>query len=168
VTAAAWCGFALGPDCDGDLDPRAEADAGAAEYRLTVEPSSAELIDAVLGGLRQFNVERSGPDRGEQLIAVLRFGREEVVGGACGVLWGAVLEVMYLWLREDLRGQGRGRQLLLALEREAVARGCTIAFLSTFSFQAPEFYKKMDYEPFAEIEGFPDGVTQVYLRKSLL
>jgi GNAT superfamily N-acetyltransferase len=160
-----WFGFALGPDYDRGLDTRDGAE--ASECRLTVEPSSPEVIDAVLGGLRRFNVERAGIDKSERLAAVLRVGEDEVVGGACGVIWGAVLEVEYLWLREDLRHRGRGSRLLLALEREAAARGCTLAFLFTFSFQAPEFYKKMGYEPFAEIEGFPGGVSQVYLRKNL-
>jgi GNAT superfamily N-acetyltransferase len=157
----------LTPDCDGDLGVRDGAGSREPECILTVEQPSPEVIEAVLSGLRRFNVERAGTDKSEQLAAVLRVGEDEVVGGACGVIWGAVLEVEYLWLREDLRRRGRGSRLLLALEREAAARGCTLAFLFTFSFQAPEFYKKMGYEPFAEIEGFPGGVSQVYLRKSL-
>ena len=74
------------------------------------------------------------------------------MGGAQG--WAALgwLHIEILWLREDLRGEGLGRQVLEATEAEAKRRGCKFSKLETFSFQAPEFYKKNGYAVFAELE----------------
>jgi len=38
-------------------------------------------------------------------------------------------------------------------EAEARKRGCSNATLNTFSFQAPEFYRKLGYRIVATIEG---------------
>jgi GNAT superfamily N-acetyltransferase len=44
-----------------------------------------------------------------------------------------------------MQAPGRGERLLAAAEREAAARGCTSAFLDTFSFQAHGFYERCGY-----------------------
>ncbi|WP_272899885.1 GNAT family N-acetyltransferase [Tolypothrix bouteillei] len=43
---------------------------------------------------------------------------------------------------ESFRGEGYGDALLATAEQEAVKRGCQYVYLDTFSFQAPEFYRK--------------------------
>ena len=70
-------------------------------------------------------------------------------------------------MTESLRGRGHGRQLLAAAEHYAVERGCTRAWLTTFSFQAPEFYPKLGYEPFAVLEDHPLGHRHHFLQKRL-
>ena len=54
-----------------------------------------------------------------------------------------------LRVAEPFRGHGHGRQLLAAAKRYAIERGCTRAWLTTFGFQAPEFYPKLGDETFA-------------------
>ena len=53
-------------------------------------------------------------------------------------------------------------------EAEALARGCLVALLDTFSFQSPEFYRKQDYGTVVVINGYPDGVTKLLLEKPLI
>ncbi len=53
-----------------------------------------------------------------------------------------------MWGREDLCGQGFGRQLLEKAETEARQRGAKHVYLNTFSFQAPAFYEKSGYAEF--------------------
>jgi ribosomal protein S18 acetylase RimI-like enzyme len=72
-----------------------------------------------------------------------------------------------LWLDEDYRGRGLGSDLLRQAERQAVARGCRRACLSSFSFQAPDFYLRQGYEIFGQLEDYPDGETLFFLRKVL-
>ena len=72
-----------------------------------------------------------------------------------------------MWVREDLRGQGFGRQLLKLAEEEARLRGAKNAYLDTFSFQAPAFYKSLGYQEFGRLDDFPDGHTRFFLTKSL-
>ena len=35
-------------------------------------------------------------------------------------------------------------------------RGCGLVYLDTFTFQAPEFYRRLGYGTLCTIEGFPD------------
>ena len=49
-------------------------------------------------------------------------------------------------MKEDLRGQGIGSQLLQQAESEAKKRNCRFAFVNTYQFQAPAFYQKQGYK----------------------
>jgi len=72
-----------------------------------------------------------------------------------------------MWIKEEFRGQGYGRQLLKLAEDEARALGAKRAYLDTFSFQAPDFYKKFGYEIFGELKDFPEGHQRHYFTKEL-
>jgi len=52
-------------------------------------------------------------------------------------------------------------------EVEARKRGARYAYLDTFDFQAPEFYKKYGYEVFGVLEDFPSGHTRYFMKKQL-
>ena len=47
------------------------------------------------------------------------------------------------------------------------AAGAHSAFLETHSFQAPDLYRRLGYEPIAEIEDYPPGGSQLIMRKRL-
>ena len=136
--------------------------------RVSVEPHAPEsLRQHVRDHLDTFNVAVTGLAEYHTLSVFLRDEHEEVLGGLLGNIWGGWLHVAFLWVAEPLRGRGYGRQLLEAAERYAVQRGCTRAWLTTFSFQAPEFYPKLGYETFAVLEGHPDGHRHHFLQKRL-
>jgi hypothetical protein len=52
-------------------------------------------------------------------------------------------------------------------EAEARQRGAQHAYLDTFSFQAPGFYKKHGYQVFGELQDFPPGHQRYFLTKQL-
>jgi ribosomal protein S18 acetylase RimI-like enzyme len=54
-----------------------------------------------------------------------------------------------------------------AVEHEAVQRGCRQIVVSTHTFQAPGFYRKLGFEPVAEIPDFPGGHGELWLCKRL-
>jgi hypothetical protein len=41
-------------------------------------------------------------------------------------------------------------------------------YLDTLSVQAPEFYQKLGFTRFAELEDFPDEVSKIFFRKRLV
>jgi GNAT superfamily N-acetyltransferase len=136
--------------------------------RVSVEPHAPESVrQHVRDHLDSFNVAVTGLAEYHTLSVFLRDEHEEVLGGLLGNIWGGWLHVAILWVAEPLRGRGYGRQLLEAAERYAVQRGCTRAWLTTFSFQAPEFYPKLGYEAFAVLEGHPNGHRHHFLQKRL-
>jgi ribosomal protein S18 acetylase RimI-like enzyme len=105
-------------------------------------------------------------------ISVAFFLRDEkgsIVGGVAGN-YGSFgwLYVDTLWIDKNLRGQGYGSRLMDRIEDEAVKHDCTKAFLSTMSYQAPEFYKKRGYTVFGELDDFPAGYSRIFLRKTLV
>ena len=123
--------------------------------------------DAIGGGLTDFNTRQAGDDKGRNLCFVLQTPEWKIVGGVIGATYWDWLYINLMWVREDLRGQGFGRQLLEKAETEARQRGAKRAYLDTFSFQAPAFYKKLGYEEFGRLEDFPVGHTRYFLVKTL-
>ena len=128
------------------------------------EPSAAD-IRALEDGLYRYNVQQTGRDDGRWLALFLRDADGTVVGGLNGWTWAGWLKVSNLWLRDDLRRQHHGSELLQAAETEAVARGCTRATLDTYSVQAPGFYQKRGYRMCGGRD-FPEA-TRTTLGKSV-
>jgi len=121
----------------------------------------------LVGGIAEHARETIG-DPGFHPIAV--FAEDEdgtVVGGATGTVNWTWLSVKLLWVREQDRGRGLGRRLMEAIEEAARARGCTHAHVDTLGFQAPGLYRRLGYEPFAELPDYALGHPRVYFRKRL-
>ena len=125
-------------------------------------------LDARLGQeLGAFNVAASGIG-GQRELTVQVSDERGLVGGLSGWTWGTCAGVGMFWIREDARRARWGSRLLAAAEREAVARGCTQMVLSSFTFQAPDFYRRHGYVETGRTEGLPvEGMADVHLRKVL-
>lgn len=72
-----------------------------------------------------------------------------------------------LSVTDAARGRGIGRELIAALEDTAREKGATGIWLDTFSFQAPDFYRKLGYEEFGHLPDSPAGYTRYFFRKRL-
>lgn len=88
-------------------------------------------------------------------------------GGLIGETFGNWLCIKYLFVSEELRGKGIGKQILKAAEEEARRRGCKYAFVDTFSFQAPLFYQKMGYREAFVLNEYPYTGKRYYYTKEL-
>lgn len=115
----------------------------------------------------EFNAEATGIRNGELLGIFLRGARGAIEAGLYGWTWGDCCRIDKLWVRGELRRSGLGRRLVQAAEREALRRGCRQVTLDTHSFQAPGFYRKLDYELWATLEGYPGAHQQLHLRKRI-
>ncbi len=56
--------------------------------------------------------------------------------------------------------------MIAAAERRAAERGCHSAWLDTFGFQAPGFYRKLGYAEFGRLP-YPPGFERIFLQKRL-
>lgn len=118
--------------------------------------------------LEVYNTGKAGDIRHQVLNLYLRDDQGEIAGGMLAdTAWGW-LSISILWLREDVRGQGWGTQLLQEAEAEAVRRGCRYAQVDSHDFQAPGFYQKQGYEVWGVLEDMPPGYRRVYMRKRLV
>lgn len=89
------------------------------------------------------------------------------LAGLTGETYGNWLCIKYLWVSEDVRGQGIGSRILKAAEEEALRRGCKYSFVDTFHFQAPGFYKKYGYEEVFSLDQYPYTGARHYYTKAL-
>ena len=136
--------------------------------RVSLEPHATEsLRQHVRDHLDAYNGAVTGYSEYHAVSVFLRDERDEILGGLLGNIWGGWLHVAILWVSEPLRGKGYGQQLLAAAERYAIERGCTRVWLTTFSFQAPDFYPKLGYETFTVLEDHPTGHRHHFLQKRL-
>jgi GNAT superfamily N-acetyltransferase len=117
--------------------------------------------------LYEFNRKSTGANEWQPVLFAVRDQAGTLAGGLSGYLWGGFLHITIVWLEESLRGQGFGRALLQAAEEFARTHDHQDVYLSTFDFQAPEFYQKQGYRCFGQLADYPRGHTQYFMHKSL-
>ncbi len=136
---------------------------------VTVDPSPSPVdLHFLEEQLNSYNIRSTGVPYGDWIAVFCRDETSAIVAGVSAWTWGNCLEITYFWVREDLRGKGYGTRLLTAVEQEGLARGCRLALLNTFSFQAPTFYHKLGYTTFGMVDDYLDGCARYYLRKILV
>jgi GNAT superfamily N-acetyltransferase len=147
-------------------------------YRFeSVCDPTPEMTEAVNSELRQFNQAvnphfykaLSQPGNEAKALNIFVYDQE---GQICG---GLFAETLFLWLkisimavREDLRGQGIGTELMAIAEAEAWKRGCKHAYVDTMDYQAPNFYLRLGYRVAGHLENWDSqGHSKFYLVKQL-
>ncbi len=132
---------------------------------LESEPRAEDIL-SLDDLLYAYNVERTGLTDGRRLALFLRGSQGEVIGGLLGWTWGGTCCVDILYLPVALRGRGEGRRMMAAAEAEARARGCERIVVRTHDFQAPDFYRKLGFEPVCDVE-YPKGHRNIAFLKLL-
>lgn len=124
-----------------------------------------EIFKALVEALIAFNRDAAGVGRGEPVVVTVRDDDGTLRGGVWGRVSGDSAYFDVVFLEEPLRGQGRGRAMMVAAEGEARRRGARDVWLYTLSWQARPFYEKLGYELYGTLDGYPPGYRQYYLRK---
>lgn len=96
----------------------------------------------------------------------IREGGELIAGIVASSAHGT-LEVEFLFVDEQYRRRGYGRQLLRYTEERAKSDGLRHILLNTYSFQAPGFYEKEGYRLLFQIEGAFGEHSQYFFWKDL-
>jgi GNAT superfamily N-acetyltransferase len=134
--------------------------------QISTEPNESDIA-RIRAGLSGFNRSRIPDKQHSLLVLTLSTAAGEFAGGLSGYAAYSWLFVDLLWVAESARGKGQGRRLVLAAEEEARRLGCLNSWLDTFSFQARDFYERLGYRIFGELEDFPAGHRRYFMRKSL-
>jgi ribosomal protein S18 acetylase RimI-like enzyme len=127
-------------------------------------PRDLELLEEQVN---EYNFAATGFHDGRLLVILLRDSGGRIYAGLSGHTWGGACEVKFVWVDERRRHTGIGSRLLRAAEEEARSRGCGKIFLSTHSFQAPDFYRRLGYVVTGEFSDYPRGHSQIFLEKPL-
>jgi GNAT superfamily N-acetyltransferase len=123
--------------------------------------------ETIFRGLLEYNLARIEDKNPKELGVYVEDEKGDMLAGLIGNTHGNWMSVKYLWVNEKLRGQNIGSQILKKAEETAKERGCKYAFLDTFSFQAPEFYKKYGYKEQFVLEQYPVEGKRYYFTKNL-
>ena len=129
--------------------------------------ATADLCNRVQTIVDNYNVAKTGRADWYPVAFFLRGENGEVLGGLLGDIWGAWLHVRTLAVAAPVRGRGFGKELMMRAELYAVERGCTDAFLDTFSFQARPFYENLGYHIFGMLKDHPPGHQHYFMTKHL-
>lgn len=132
----------------------------------TTDAPPESLLLTVDAGLEQHNQAVAPLADVRPLGAFATDESGAVVGGAVGRTWGQCCELLQLWVAPERRSRGVGSSLLLAFEAHARTRGCSIFYLTTLSYQAPEFYRRHGYAELARIAGYPNGIVKFLMHRA--
>jgi len=136
----------------------------------TLNLSNAEDSAYVRNQLIAYNAAHLSEDlkhRYEELNFNIKNEAGDIVAGVLSTLCWNWLELDILWVDEEQRHQGHGSRLIHEVERIAREKCCDFIMLNTFSFQAPDFYRKHGYRLMTTIENAPTGHRHYYFKKDL-
>lgn len=117
--------------------------------------------------IRSYNRSKREAAESEPLNLYVEDDSGQLMAGLVAETFGNWLEIEYLFVKEDLRGQGIGSQLLQQAESEAKKRNCRFAFVNTYQFQAPAFYQKHGYQEVFTLKDYPCTGQRHYYQKDL-
>jgi ribosomal protein S18 acetylase RimI-like enzyme len=129
------------------------------------KPDSQEA-KALMTGLTRYNKRYGGKKDWRELTIAMKDAKGKVIAGLTGYTCWGWLFIKLLWVSDHYRGSGLGRELMARAEKEAKKRKCRNAWLDTFAFQAPGFYRKLGYRKFGELGNFPTGYKRLFYAKS--
>lgn len=117
--------------------------------------------------IRAYNRSKREEAESEPLNLYVEDEKGNLMAGLVAETFGNWLEIEYLFVKEELRGQGIGSKLLQRAESEAKKRNCRFAFVNTYQFQAPDFYLSHGYKEVFILQDYPYTGKRYYYQKDL-
>ena len=135
--------------------------------QVRLENTESQKSQIIGDLIRSYNLSKREVAESEPLNLYVEDDSGELMAGLVAETFGNWLEIEYLFVKEDLRGQGIGSQLLQRAESEAKKRNCRFAFVNTYQFQAPAFYQKHGYQKVFTLKDYPCTGQRHYYQKDL-
>ena len=136
--------------------------------QIAVRTGDALELEALLAQrIYEYNAAATGCHDAESFSAARTNAAGEVEAGICGYTWCGCCYIAYLWVAEAFRGKGLGTELLDAVEQHARRKRCSLVFVASHSFQAPDFYARNGYGQVARIEDHPVGHSNIFFAKRI-
>jgi GNAT superfamily N-acetyltransferase len=109
------------------------------------------------------------PDENIREVRIIMKNEEnENIGGLLGNTRFATLYINDIWINEDERKKGYGRELIQMAENKAKELGCKYSSLGTFDvLKVKRFYKKIGYRVTSKNKDSPEGLIGYWFTKKL-
>ena len=134
---------------------------------IRLENTESQKAQEIGDLIRSYNRSKRETAESEPLNLYVEDEHGQLLAGLVAETFGNWLEIEYLFVKDDLRGQGIGSQLLQQAESEAKKRNCRFAFVNTYQFQAPAFYQKYGYKEVFTMKDYPYTGQRHYYQKEL-
>ena len=134
---------------------------------IRLENTESQKAQKIGELVRSYNRSKREAAESEPLNLYIEDEHGRLLAGLVAETFGNWLEIEYLFVKEELRGQGIGSQLLQQAESEAKKRNCRFAFVNTYQFQAPAFYQKHGYQEVFTLKDYPYTGQRHYYQKEL-
>ena len=134
---------------------------------IRLENTESQKAQKIGELIRSYNRSKREAAECEPLNLYVEDEHGQLLAGLVAETFGNWLEIEYLFVKEELRGQGIGSQLLQQAESEAKKRNCRFAFVNTYQFQAPAFYQKYSYQEVFTMKDYPYTGQRHYYQKEL-
>ena len=135
--------------------------------RTSNDISTKDVTEAALAALKKHTIMSNGVVAEDKPFSVLAFMEERLVGGLIGKVFWNWLYADLVWVEEEFRGRGIGKNVMRAAEEQASKMRLTGIYLWTETWQAPSFYSKLGYTQFVEFKNFPPGHSRLGFSKYL-
>ncbi|CAM2839967.1 Acetyltransferase [Legionella steigerwaltii] len=137
--------------------------------KISIDFKENDVISKIIyENLKKFNESIIGNYEAKPFIIHAQNDSLEVLGGIKGDIFGTLCRVFTVWIHEQYRRKGLGRELFEQLDVFAKENNCTMIQLDTAEFQAKGFYEKLGYQVIATLPNNFMGYTSYILRKSLI
>ena len=134
---------------------------------VRLENKESHKVQEIGGLIRAYNRSKREEAESEPLNLYVEDEKGNLMAGLVAETFGNWLEIEYLFVKEELRGQGIGSKLLQRAENEAKNRNCRFAFVNTYQFQAPDFYLSHGYKEVFILQDYPYTGKRYYYQKDL-
>ncbi|MCP5469284.1 MAG: GNAT family N-acetyltransferase [Chlamydiales bacterium] len=132
-------------------------------FEMTTSPKAHE-IDFLT---QKINEDSAGLGKAFPFAILARDESGKTIAGCNGsVIFGSI-HTDQLWVHSAYRGKGIGARLMDQVHEFGRENRCKLSTVSTMSFQAPGFYKKLGYAIDFSREGYDDGATYISMSKKL-
>lgn len=133
------------------------------EFAVTDNPSSTDLDFLT----KKINEESVAQGAAYPFAIFVRSKECRIIAGCNGSIIFGSIYTDQLWVDPNLRKRGAGKKLMEAVHEYGKKHGCTISTVTTMSFQAPSFYKKLGYKIDFSREGYNKGASCIFMSKKL-
>ena len=128
----------------------------------------ADLQKIITNGFSRHTEVLSAPPFFKERLNWLAYNdTQQLVGALTADLLWDWLYIDELWVDENCRGLGLGKNLMQQAEAYAHAHQLSGVWLWTQSWQAESFYLSLGYQEFARFPDFPKGHARIGFRKIL-
>ena len=132
-----------------------------------VDEESREIGDFIHEGFTAYGKQCGVTLNYDEFCFAAEDGEGKTVGVITGRAYYNEVHIGDLIVDESYRGTGLGSRLVRAAEDAYRGKGYDVVTLTTFGFQAPEFYKKLGYEVEFIRESRDPKLNKYFLKKNL-